>query len=92
MAQKDVFVWVGTGLNDGPNAEWTGSPTLSAWPAGVERANRTFYRLLNTPLRKQLWVQYGASPINPTRFDAQHSIHAGFANAGSGQQPHGGAD
>jgi hypothetical protein len=47
------------GLNDGPAAEWVASPALSSWPTGVDRANRTFYRLLNTPLRKQLWDQYG---------------------------------
>ena len=47
------------GLNDGPLAEWVALPGMSSWPAGVVRANRTFYRLLNTPLRKQLWEQYG---------------------------------
>ena len=25
----------------------------------MERANRTFYRLLDAPLRRQLWEQYG---------------------------------
>ena len=45
------------GLNDGPAAEWAVSQ--SSWPAGVERANRTFYRLLDAPLRRQLWEQYG---------------------------------
>eukprot|EP01052_Picozoa_sp_SAG31_P014672 SAG31_NODE_920_length_10987_cov_4.682757_3_plen_744_part_00 len=47
------------GLNDGPVAEWVAAPACSSWPAGVARANRTFYRLLETPLRKQLWEEYG---------------------------------
>ena len=47
------------GLNDGPAAEWVATPSASSWPGGVQRSLTTFNRLLDAPLRQQLWQRYG---------------------------------